>query len=141
MEFQKISVPSPPQHTEDNENSEGRGLESTETEVNINQLLDEVFVISGTMWSSRKYPYPPPPPALTHGGQRKFRGKGGGRRVRVFFGGLRVRLMSKQTVIFLLIGVPKQKLMFSSMIFYWRSAECLFHGLYDSLCNPIVVGL
>ena len=86
MEFQKISVPSPPQHTEGNENSEGRGLESTETEVNINQLLDEVFVISGTMWSSRKYPYPPPPPAPTHGRQRKFRGKGG-EGVRVFFGG------------------------------------------------------
>ena len=94
MEFQEISVsPSPPlQHTEDNENSEGRG-----------------------------------------GG-----GRGG---LSLFFGGLRVRLMNKQTVILLLIGVPKQKLMFSSMIFYWRSAECLFHGLYDSLCNPIIVGL
>ena len=93
MEFQKISVtspPPPPQHTEGNENSEGRG------------------------------------------------GEGG---PSLFWGGLRVRLMSKQTVIFLLIGVPKQKLMFSSMIFHWRSAECLFHGLYDSLCNPIVVGL
>ena len=84
----------------------------------------------------------PPPPAPTHGGQRKFRGKGGGRGgLSLFFGGLRVRLMNKQTVILLLIGVPKQKLMFSSMIFYWRSAECLFHGLYDSLCNPIIVGL
>ena len=95
MEFQKISVTSPPhpppQHTEGNENSEGRGG-----------------------------------------------GEGG---PSLFWGGLRVRLMSKQTVIFLLIGVPKQKLMFSSMIFHWRSAECLFHGLYDSLCNPIVVGL
>ena len=83
----------------------------------------------------------PSPPAPTHGRQRKFRGKGGGRGSESFLGGLRVRLMSKQIVIFLLIGVPKQKLMFSSMIFYWRSAECLFHGLYDSLCNPIVVGL
>ena len=96
MEFQKISVTSPPphpppQHTEGNENSEGRGGE---------------------------------------GGPSLFLG-----------GGLRVRLMTKQTVIFLLIGVPKQKLMFSSMIFHWRSAECLLHGLYDSLCNPIVVGL
>ena len=141
MEFQKISVPSPPQHTEGNENSEGRGLESTETEVNINQLLDEVFVISGTMWSSRKYPYPPPPPQHTEGNENSEGRGGGGGGSESFLGGLRVRLMSKQTVIFLLIGVPKQKLMFSSMIFYWRSAECLFHGLYDSLCNPIVVGL
>ena len=77
MEFQKISVPSPPQHTEGNENSEGRGLESTETEVNINQLLDEVFVISGTMWSSRKYPYPPPPPQHTEGNENS-EGRGGG---------------------------------------------------------------
>ena len=44
-------------------------------------------------------------------------------------------------LLLLLIGVPKQTLMFSSMIFYWRSAECFFHGLHDSLCNPIVVGL
>ena len=86
MEFQKISVPSPPQHTEGNENSEGRGLESTETEVNINQLLDELFVISGTMWSSRKYPYPPPPPQHTEGNENS-EGRGGGEGVRVFFGG------------------------------------------------------
>ena len=32
-------------------------------------------MISGIMWSFRKYPYRPPPP--THGGQRKFRGRGG----------------------------------------------------------------
>ena len=86
----------------------------------------------------------PSPPRPNTRRATKIQMEGGGRGVRVFFlggGGLRVRLMSKQTVIFLLIGVPKQKLMFSSMIFYWRSAECLFHGLYDSLCNPIVVGL
>ena len=107
MEFQKISVPSPPPNT----------LRAT-------KILRE-----------------------GGGGGPKgdnFRGGGGGVASRVFFlgwGRLRVRLMSKQTVILLLIGVPKQTLMFSSMIFYWRSAECFFHGLHDSLCNPIVVGL
>ena len=109
MEFQKIcgpSTPPPAQHTEGNENSEGRG-----------------------------------------GGNQKetiFEGVEVGWPLESFFfwgGGVRVRLMSKQTVILLLIGVPKQTLMFSSMIFYWRSAECFFHGLHDSLCNPIVVGL
>ena len=75
-----------------------------------------------------------------------FRGGGSGVASRVFLGGgggrgLRVRLMSKQTVILLLIGVPKQTLIFSSMMFYWRSAECFFYGLHDGLCNPIVVGL
>ena len=34
----------------------------------------------------QKISVPSPPPAPTHGGQRKFRGKGG-REVRVFFGG------------------------------------------------------
>ena len=50
-----------------------------------------------------------------------------------------VRLISKPSVILLLIGVSKQKLSLLSMIFYARSAECFFHGLHDSLCNTIVV--
>ena len=54
-------------------------------------------------------------------------------------GVFRVRLISKPSVILLLIGVSKQKLSLSSMIFYARSAECFFHGLHDSLCNTIVV--
>ena len=84
---------------------------------------------------------PPPRPRPNTRGATKIQREGGKGGSESFLGGLRVRLMSKQTVILLLIGVPKQKLMFSSMIFYWRSAECSFHGLQDSLCNPIVVGL
>ena len=48
---------------------------------------------------------------------------------RVFFRGLRVRLMSTLPVILLLIGVSKQKLLFSPMIWY---AECFFHGWCNS---------
>ena len=47
--------------------------------------------------------------------------------------------MSKLSVIWLLIGVSKQKLLFWTMIFYFRSAECFFHGLHDSSCNTIVI--
>ena len=57
-----------------------------------------------------------------------------------FFLVLRVRLMSKLSVILLLIRVSKQKLLFSLMIFHLRSAGCFFHGLHDSLFNTIVVG-
>ena len=48
--------------------------------------------------------------------------------------------MSKLPVILLLIGVSKQKLLFSSMIFYLRQAERFFHFLHDLLCNTIVDG-
>ena len=37
--------------------------------------------------------------------------------------------MRNLSVILLLIGVSKQKLLFSSTIFHLRSAECFFHGL------------
>ena len=56
-----------------------------------------------------------------------------------FFRGLRVRLMSNLSVILLLIGVVKQTLLFSLMIFYLQSAECFFRSLHDSLCNMIVI--
>ena len=36
---------------------------------------------------------------------------------------------------FLLIGVSKQKLLFSSMVFYFRSAESFFHVFHKTLCN------
>ena len=50
-------------------------------------------------------------------------------------------LLSKLSVVLLLLGVLKQKLLFSSMIFYLRSADWFFfHGLHDSLFNTIVVG-
>ena len=59
--------------------------------------------------------------------------RGGGRGGREsFFRGLRVRLMSKLSVLLLIIGVSKQKSLFSSM-----SAECFFYGLHDSLCNML----
>ena len=81
-----------------------------------------------------------PPP---HGGQRNFRGDGGGggggQKETISEGVFRVRLISKPSFILLLIGVSKQKLSLSSMIFYSRSAECFFHGLHDSFCNTIVV--
>ena len=60
---------------------------------------------------------------------------------RVFFRGPRVRLMGKLLIILPLIGVSKQKLLFSSMIFYLRSAECFFTACTIVLiCNTIVVG-
>ena len=74
MEFQKISVPSPPQHTEGNENSEGKGLESTETEVNINQLLDVRNL-------------PPPTPRPNTRRATKIQREGGGGGSESFFGG------------------------------------------------------
>ena len=55
----------------------------------------------------------------------------------VFSLGRRVRLMSKLSVTILLICVSKQKVLFSSIIFYLQSAEGFFHGLHDSLCNTI----
>ena len=67
------------------------------------------------------------------------RGGGGGQKETISEGVFRVRLISKPSFILLLIGVSKQKLSLSSMIFYSRSAECFFHGLHDSFCNTIVV--
>ena len=107
------------------------------------------------MFSSRKCPYLPPP---TEGngnseGSRgpkwgNFRGGGGGLS-RSFFRGLGVRLVSylkltafswaRYQLPYCFVGVSKQELLFSSMILYWRSAECFFYGLNDSLCNTIVV--
>ena len=57
---------------------------------------------------------------------------------RVFFprSGLRLRLMRKLSVFFTVNRCFRAKLLFSSMI--W-SAECFFHGLYDSLGDTIVV--
>ena len=100
-----------------------------------------------TRCSSRKYPYlpsPPPPPQRAmkiqrEGGFQKeavFEEVGVGLS-RSFFLGLQV--MIKLSVILLSIGVSKQKLLFSSMIFHLRSAESFFHGLHESLCNMIVI--
>ena len=86
--------------------------------------------------SSRKYAYPLPTKGNeTSGGK----GGGGGQKETISEGVFRVRLISKPSFILLLIGVSKQKLSLSSMIFYSRSAECFFHGLHDSFCNTIVV--
>ena len=73
------------------------------------------------------------------GVQKEVVSEGVGIASRVFFRGLRVRFMSKQSVILPLIDFSKQKLLFSSMIFYLRSGSCFFHRLHDSLCNTIVV--
>lgn len=79
-----------------------------------------------------------------HPYQRKFWGKGGLNRdnfrggggwpLKSLFLGLRVRLMSKLSVSLLLINISKEKL-FSSAIFYLSLAECIFHGLHNSLYN------
>ena len=53
------------------------------------------------------------------------------------------RIMSTvldMTGYFPLISVSKQKLLFSSTIFYLRSAEYFLQGLHDSLSNTIVIG-
>ena len=71
--------------------------------------------------------------------QRGGGGGRGGQKETISEGVFRVRLISKPSFILLLIGVSKQKLSLSSMIFYSRSAECFFHGLHDSFCNTIVV--
>ena len=82
-------------------------------------------------------------------GNKKFKGeevlkggnfRGGGVASRVFFPGAPSKIGEQLPVILPLIGVSKQILLFSSMIFYLRSAKCFFHGLHDSLCNTIVVG-
>ena len=89
----------------------------------------------------QKISIPPPPPSSCNGGQRKFRGEGGSKRwqfpsgcgwpLESFFRGLRVRLMSKLSVILLLIGVSKQRVLFFSMIFYLRSTECFFLMVFN----------
>ena len=90
-------------------------------------------------------PLPPPRSAteipMGGGVQKEVISEGVGIASRVFFRGLRVRFMSKQSVILPLIDFSKQKLLFSSMIFYLRPASCFFHRLHDSLCNTIVVSL
>ena len=86
--------------------------------------------------TSRKYAYSLP----TEGkGTSEGRGGGRGQKETISEGVFRVRLISKPSFILLLVGVSKQKLSLSSMIFYSRSAECFFHGLHDSFCNTIVV--
>ena len=87
--------------------------------------------------SSRKYAYPLP--TKGNGTPEGKGGGGGGQKETISEGVFRVRLISKPSFILLLIGVSKQKLSLSSMIFYSRSAECFFHGLHDSFCNTIVV--
>ena len=42
--------------------------------------------------------------------------------------------MSKLSVSLLLMDISKEKF-FSLAIFYLSSAECIFHGLHNSLCN------
>ena len=85
-----------------------------------------------------------PPPPYTEG-NRNSGGRGSKRRqfprrYRVAFPavflGLPVKLISKLSVILLLIGVPKRY----HWSFYSRSAECIFHALHNGLCKKMVVG-
>ena len=49
-----------------------------------------------------------------------------------------LKLWIRHSIILLLNGLSKQKVLFSSTICYLRLAECFFHGLHDSLCKAIV---
>ena len=49
-----------------------------------------------------------------------------------------LKLCIRHSIILLLNGLSKQKVLFSSTICYLRLAECFFHGLHDSLCKAIV---
>ena len=78
----------------------------------------------------------PSPAAPTHGGQRKFRGKGGiqkeaisegvGLATRVFFPGAPSTIDEQDISYFIFNQCSKAKIIFSSMIFYLPLAECVF---------------
>lgn len=80
-----------------------------------------------------------------HGGRRKFRGKGGiqrkaisegvGLATQVFFPGTPSTIDEQDISYFIFNQSFEAKVIFSSMIFYLLSAECVFfyfHGLHDS---------
>ena len=87
----------------------------------------------------------PPPPRgveIQRGGDPKgdnFR-EGVGWPLKPFFWGLPVKLITKLSVIFLVISICKQKLLISSMIVYFQSAKCFCYGLHNSLYNTIAFG-
>ena len=104
-------------------------------------------IISLALRSSRKYPYSA---HLSTEGNGNSEGRGvqisdgWGAASRIGPSSFFPRAQSKIddqaiSVILLLIGVVKQKLLFSLMIFYLQSTECFFQDLHDSLCNMIVV--
>ena len=104
-----------------------------------------------TICSSRKYPYPPPHPPWRAteiqrgGGSRRWkflRGWGGGLLLEVFFPGAQGNIVKlskpnscsvEQAISYFAANdLFKQKLLFSSMIFYLPSAvKCFFHILHD----------
>ena len=104
-------------------------------------------IVSLALRSSRKYPYSA---HLSTEGKGNSEGRGvqisdgWGAASRIgpssFFPGAQSKIDDQAiSVILLLIGVVKQKLLFSLMIFYLQSTECFFQDLHDSLCNMIVV--
>ena len=103
-------------------------------------------IISLALRSSRKYPYS----HLSTEGNGNSEGRGvqipdgWGAASRIgsssFFPGAQSKIDDQAiSVILQLIGVVKQKLLFSLMIFYLLSTECFFQDLHDSLCNMICV--
>lgn len=95
-----------------------------------------VFTCSAKCVFSRKYPYPPTPwwvMETQRGGgvQRESISEAVGVASQVFFPGAPSKIdeQAQLSVILPLIGVSKQKLLLSLMIFYLRSAGCFFHGL------------
>ena len=86
---------------------------ATLTVNNISEVVKTLIIHIGSCLKPRcvvpEYAYPPPPPP--NGGQRKFRGKGVDG-LSSLFPELRVRLISKLSVISQLIGVSKKKIVF-----------------------------
>ena len=95
-----------------------------------------VFTCSAKCVFSRKYPYPPTPRRVMEtqrggGVQRESISEAVGVASQVFFPGAPSKIdeQAQLSVILPLIDVSKQKLLFSLIIFYLRSAGCFFHGL------------
>ena len=93
------------------------------------------------MCSSTKYPYPP-----TEGDENsEARGGGGGiQKEAISSPGAPSTIDEQDISYFIFNQCFKAKIIFSSMIFYLPSAECVFfyfHGLHDSLLVYVVTRL
>ena len=94
------------------------------------------------MCSSRKYPYPP-----TEGDENSEASGGGGGGIQkeaISSPGAPSTIDEQDISYFIFNQCFKAKIIFSSMIFYLPSAECVFfyfHGLHDSLLVYVVTRL